>query len=207
MKKFHKILAIGLGVAAVAAISIEVTAWATSRDPVKLQPYTSEEGRFTAQLPPGVEVEVDTLKTAVGELPVHMLRTRTKFVQYMLVYTDYPDDYMAKGGPGEILKAAAKGAADNIGGKLVRQKAFIEKGQAVREVRVRGRKGMQMRSHLTLVGNRMYQVMAITSLRHINDKTISTVLSSFEPKPAPPAPPPAAVADTLADTAAADSAK
>lgn len=177
-----------------------------SKDGTPLTKINSEPGRFSVLLPQGnVRTDSDEVPTKLGTLEYHTYRARGKFIQYIVSYIDYPQQYMDETGSGEVLKAAAAGAVSNANGTLVNEKTFMHKGQAVREISIRAGKGVRMKSRLLLVGNRMYQVMALTNARHINDKKINQVFESFDvtPAPAQPAPVPAA---TDSSAVSADSA-
>jgi len=164
-----------------------------ARDKASLAPFNSEVGRFSLSLPQGVSTETDMLETKIGTLAFHTYKARSKFVQFVVAYVDYPAEYIQETGAGQLLKNAAQSAADNFGGKAIEEKAFMKDDQAVREVLIKAKKGVYARSRISIVGNRLYQVMAISTRRHVQDKKVEEVFSSlkFAPAPAEPVPPPA----------------
>lgn len=183
-----KVVLVGLGIAVVCILAAEALRAVVMRDRTPLTPFSSEVGRFKVMLPPGIATETDEVDTKLGTLRQTMYKARARYIQFLIAFTDYPDEYMSSTKPAEILAGAAKGAAGNINGKLKREEAFVSNGLATRQIWVKAPKGIHMRSRLALVGNRMYQVTALARRRHIFDRKVSDVFESFEVLAAPATP-------------------
>jgi hypothetical protein len=166
-----------------------------TRDRVPLTPFSSVVGRFKVMLPPSVATETDEVDTKMGLIRQTMYKARAKYIQFLIAFTDYPAEFMAQNKPADILAQNARSAE----GTLAREKAFLSKGVATREIWVKMPRGVHMRSQMMLVGNRMYQVTALAQRRHIFDRKIDDVFASFEVLPAPPTAP--ASADSAAGAA------
>lgn len=172
------VIGVVAGVAALAAAQLVGTV--LTRDRSALSPFSTDVGGFTVMLPTGVSTETDAVETKLGNLEYVMYKARSKYVQFLVAYTDYPQSYIDETNPAELLSGAAKGAAANINGKLVKEESFLHNDIAVREIRVKGPRGVHMRCRVMLVGNRMYQVMALSNRRHIGDRKVDEVLQSFK---------------------------
>lgn len=105
-----------------------------AKDREPLEKYVSSGGRFTVMLPKRVGTEADTVDTKLGQLHVHMIKARSKFIQFLISHTDYPQEYIDDMGAGQFLLKSAEGVADNFGGTTTGQKSFIQKDNAVHEV-------------------------------------------------------------------------
>jgi len=184
-----KVVLVGLGIAVVCIVAAEFIRGAVTRDREPLTPFKSDVGRFKVMLPAAVSTETDQVETTMGPVRQTMYKARAKYIQFLVAYTDYPDQYMATTKPADILAGAARSAASGVNGKLKREEAFVSNGLATRQVWVRAPKGVHMRSRLTLVGSRMYQVTALAQRRHVFDRKIEDVFASFEVLPAPAAAP------------------
>jgi hypothetical protein len=167
----------------VCIVAAELVRAVVMRDRAPLTAFSSEVGRFRVMLPPGIATETDETDTRLGMLRQTMYKARAKYIQFLVAFTDYPAEYMAQTKPADLLAETARSAAGNIRGKLKSEKAFVSKGQAIREIWVQAPKGIHMRSRLMLVGDRMYQVTALARRRHVFNRKIDEVFESFEVLP------------------------
>ncbi len=188
---------IGIGaIAGIAAlVAAQIIGTFLTRDRTPLSRFTTDVGGFSVMLPTGVSNETDVVETKLGELEYVMYKARSKYSQFLIAYTDYPPDYIDDSNPADLLVGAAKGAAANINGKLTKEESFLHNDIAVREVHVKGPNRVHMRCRVMLVGNRLYQVMALSNRRHVGDSKVDEVLESFQltgtPDHAAAVPPPA----------------
>ena len=206
MTRKHKLIIGGAAAAVVAIILAQILGTIVTKDRKPLKEFTSEIGRFTIQMPPAVRREHESIDTKLGMLESTRYGSRSKFVQFLVIYYDYPPQYMRETDAAAILKGAAEGIAGNVGGTIKKQEAFIHNGTAAREVKVKAAKGLWLRSRVMLVGPRLYQLMALSNGRHINDRKIDDVFDSFQliEQPEPEAPEVPAEPDSSADSSVAE---
>ncbi len=198
MKKNVRLAVVGVAALVAVYVAMSIVQNIRSRDRAPLAPFNSEVGRFTVLLPQGVRTEVDLLETKIGQLEFHTYEAQSKSVKFVIAYVDYPPDYVEQTGSGQLLKNAAQSSADNFNGRTIDEKAFMLGEQAVREVLIKAPKGVYVRSRIIIIGNRLYQTMAISTRRHIRDRKVEDVFGSLSIS----VPPPPASADSLASDAA-----
>ncbi len=170
----------GVAAALVAVAAAQLLGNLITRDRVALTRFSSDEGRFAMMLPPGASTEEDTLQAEFGTLKVTTVRSRSKFIQFLVSYFDYPPDYMVRSKPADILAGAAQGVVSNLEGELLDERAFLHDGVATREVRAKTSRGLYMRCRVLLVDNRMYQLMALSTRSHIKDRKVADVFNSLD---------------------------
>ncbi|MBD3243567.1 MAG: hypothetical protein GF331_23460, partial [Chitinivibrionales bacterium] len=141
MTSKQRMIIIGVVAGIGALIAAQIVGTLLTRDRSPLSRFTTEVGGFSVMLPTGVSTETDVIDTKLGELEYVMYEARSKYIQFLVAYTDYPASYIEDSSPAELLKGAAKGAAANINGKLTKEESFLHNDVAVREVRVKGPKG------------------------------------------------------------------
>ncbi len=187
MTRRTRTLVIGIAAALVAIVAAQMLAGFITRDRTPLTRFSSNAGRFSMMLPPGVAREFDTVQTEFSTIEVTKYKVRSKFVQFLVSYFDYPRGYMERNEPAQILKNAAKGAVSNFEGKLLDERAFLHDNTAAREVKAKAGQGIYMRCRVLLIGNRMYQLMALSTRRHISDRKVDEAFNSLDVLPKPSA--------------------
>ena len=129
--------------------------------------FSSAKGKFSVLMPGDPQEQHQVVNTAVGPIDLYMYTIDSGSIAYIVGYSDYPEDFIKNSEPKKILDGAREGAVRNIKGTLV----------ASREITLEGHPGMEFafdvpkrpefpydgigRSHMFLVGNRLYQCMVI----------------------------------------------
>ena len=108
MSKKTRLIVVGVLVGLVAIVLAQVLGSLVTADRGKLKTFTSQVGRFMVQMPPAVQREHETIDTRLGVLESTRFGSRSKFAQFLVIYYDYPDEYMANTDAAAILKGAAE---------------------------------------------------------------------------------------------------
>lgn len=137
---------------------------------------------------PGIEAvfpcqtkqEIQSVKTPIGAVPV-TTRTCTKaeFV-YSLVVSEYPKGFIAKRTAAAALQDAIQGAAENVQG-TVRTNTSVYLGEvAGREARIEVTPdNAVVHVRVFFVGDRQYQVMAMSTIKSADAKPVTDFLGSI----------------------------
>lgn len=151
---------------------------------VRLEPFSSEPGRFRVLLP-GKPVTTDEAReTPAGTVQVHGFSVSTEQAVYHVSYADYPLAAVRKQGVDALLKATATAAVQAVNGVLLSSSDVTEKGQPGKDIRFEAQsagvptKGIG-RGHLFMVGTRLYQVLIIGETSIADAPTTNQVLDSF----------------------------
>jgi hypothetical protein len=143
-----------------------------------LQPYTSDEGRFTVQFPAG-EVKHDTepINLAGGgssTLNEFSVEQQDGNVSYLVMYNDYPPNY-ANDGADAVLARTRDGAVK--GKTLLSDMAINLRGVPGREFTARDA-NWNYTVRQFLQGKRLYQLIIVSDNAHPATQT-SAFLDSF----------------------------
>lgn len=124
--------------------------------------FESKRGTFTVMFP---DVPIETrskIRTEIGNV------ASTRFtvvagtsVTYDVMYNDYPKAGIVKVNPQLLLDAARDGLLNQTKGRLVAEKHIMLGAVPGRDQEILGADGTRYWARLVLVGNRMYQLMAI----------------------------------------------
>ena len=161
---------------AAALLSMGSAVWAVGQ---QMQPYSSDEGRFSVQFPSGEikhDTEPVTLKsTDSSTLYEFWVEQAEGNVSYMVMYNDYPPNY-ANGSPDEILANTRDGAVK--GKTLLSDIAISLNGIPGREFTAKdGTWNFTVRQFLK--GKRLYQIIVVSSNDHPATQT-SDFMNSFK---------------------------
>jgi len=131
-----------------------------------LQPFTSQEGRFRVMLPgtPQQKSQQIALQGG-GSCTLHQfwVELENGNVTYMVMYSDYPPDFVA-GGAQDVLAKTRDGAAH---GKTLTSDAAIElNGVPGRAFSITGKDGWNYTVHQFLDGRRLYQLIVVSGKNH-----------------------------------------
>ncbi len=141
--------------------------------------FTSAEGRFRAEFPE--EPDREEQRQTVAGIPLVII-TFTSEVDDGAVsvgYVDYPPSVTAAG-PRPVLDGVAEGAAANVEGKVVSEKATSYLGHEATDyvVDVQDGKGTAT-ARAFLSGNRLYILQAVENGRRARSDRFELLASSF----------------------------
>ena len=173
--------AVGAITAAVVAVVVgQLTTGFLHRDFAGLKEFNAPDKSFTVMLPKDVQNQKQTVNTQLGPIEVYLFSAKAKHQEFTVVYSDYPDSYIAATDPKAILDGSRDGAVRNIQGQLLGETLIEMKGHPGRELKIEGPQKMIIKTRIYLVKNRLYQVMAVSNPDHAYDKKITEVFESFK---------------------------
>jgi hypothetical protein len=164
--------ALYLVIVAVTLMGCGLSSWKT---------FTSDEGSFSVSFPGSPQQDVQNVNTAVGAIAMYTFMVEKSDSAYMVAYSDYPPSLVNETPPDVILSGARDGAVANVQGRLLNEVFISLQGHMGREITVEtaGAEAFA-RVRIYLVGNRMYQIMALTSTEDASkDEDITNYLNSF----------------------------
>ncbi len=140
----------------------------------------SKEGRFAIKMPAAPEENMREIETSAGPIALRVQQLEHGGFDYMVGFSDYPDEVLAAREPASILDGARDGAIASIRGKLLAERAISlgeHIGRAVSLLDESGEQILQMR--LLLVGKRLYQFGIATPTRDRSAEEVARFLDSF----------------------------
>jgi hypothetical protein len=137
------------------------------------------DGRFSIRMPGEPTEQTRTLKTVAGEIAMRIYAVEDSRASYMVSFADYPVDIVAASTPETVLDGARDGAAVNISGKVLHERAFVFQGHPARDVVVLDAMEVELRMRIVLVGRRLYQVAFTTERGSPVDAVGVTFRDSF----------------------------
>jgi hypothetical protein len=158
--------------------------FALSADDKKDTPFKSKEGKFSVALPGKPAEQTTKVPSDLGQLEVHLFVVDLKDKAYLVSYSDYP-----KGSVGDksekiekVLDGVVNGNAKGVKGKLLSQEKITigKKKYAGREVQIEmpDKKGLY-RARVFLVGDRLYQAIALGPTEFAKGKDVDAFLDSL----------------------------
>jgi hypothetical protein len=166
--------------AIVAAVVGQLTTGFMQNDFSGLKQFNSPDNSFTVMLPKAVKEEKQTVNTQIGPIEFLSYNAKAKHQEFGVAYSDYPASYITTTDPVTLLDGSRDGAVRNIQGNLLSETIINIKGHPGRELRIEGPQKMILKSRIYLVGNRLFQIMAISKPDHSFDKKIDEVFNSFK---------------------------
>lgn len=133
----------------------------------QMQPYTSNEGRFSI-LFPGTPQEQTQQVALPGGASVTLYQLLVSLdngnTAYTVMYNDYPQAYTENAQPQTILMGARDGATK--GRTIIDDEVIDLNGVPGRAITATGTDGFNYEAHLYLDGQRLYQVVVVSSTGH-----------------------------------------
>jgi hypothetical protein len=179
-KKKEPVIAGAITAAIVAAVVGLLTTGFMQKDFAGLKEFKSPDNSFTVMLPKDVKEEKQAVNTQLGPIEFVSYNAKAKHQEFSIAYSDYPDSFVTATDPQILLDGSRDGALANIQGRLLSETIIDMNGHPGRELRIEGPQKLILKSRLYLVGNRLYQVMAVSKPDHSFDKKIEEVFLSFK---------------------------
>jgi hypothetical protein len=163
------------------AVCVALACVARADDKPKTEPFTSREGKFSITFPQKPTPLSRKVKTDVGEVDVCIFLVDQKDRGYVATYSDYPKGTVTDKNHDKVLAGARDGAVKGVNGKLVNEKKIkIGKKHEGLEMNVQlPDKKTIYRARLVLVGDRLYQVVALGPEDFTKSKAVESYLDSF----------------------------
>jgi hypothetical protein len=125
--------------------------------------HESKEGRFIASFPATPTRASNKVETKLGPLEYWMFEAALgPSASFAISYVDYPADTVRRSNPSFLLDGARDGSIRAIKGTLVSEKEILLGIHPGREVKASMGGSATYNCKLFLVGNRLYQVLAVT---------------------------------------------
>jgi hypothetical protein len=143
--------------------------------------FTSKEGKFTVAVPEKPSSKTSKVPSDAGPIEVHMFVVDQKDRAYIMSYNDYPP--ASVGNAEKMMNTVIEGNAKSLKGKVVAdEKITIGKknhpGRAI-TIEIGGDKKQIYKARVYLVGNRLYQVVALGPDDFAESKIVEDYLKSF----------------------------
>lgn len=145
-----------------------------------MQPYTSDDGRFSILFPGSPQQQTHPVNLPGGEtVTLYQLYVSQENdnIAYTVMYNDYPSQYTSGIDPQAILQGARDGATK--GRTLTDDEVISLNGIPGRAIRATGSDGFTYEAHIYLDGSRLYQVVIVSNKDHPATLT-EEFLSSFK---------------------------
>jgi hypothetical protein len=138
--------------------------------------FQSEEAGFQAKFPSHPAHKSLTVKTASGPHELTTFTVSDKTITFSVTLTALPNNELESVGATVVLDGARDGAVANVQGVLLSELIIDLDGHPGRELTISAASGKaEIRQRLYLVGNRLYQLLAVTP----NGESISPRVSRF----------------------------
>lgn len=148
---------------------------------VKGTEYRSDTARFSALFPGTPTESIKTVNTDIGPIEMKMYGVSKEQAAFNVVVSDYPAKHVKEHGSTAILNGNRDGAVQNTQGKLLSELIINVAGHPGRELKISTAGGKAtIRSKIILVGNRLYQVVAVTRAADSYAPEIDRFLESFK---------------------------
>jgi len=147
--------------------------------------FTSKEGKFSVSLPTKPVKQTQKARSDIGELQVHLFIVDQKERGFIASYTDYPNGSVTDQTRQKVLDACRDGNVKGVKGKLASEKKITlgEKKHEGRELLIELPGGKATyRARIFLVGDRLYQVIAIGPDDFARSQAVTDYLDSFQVK-------------------------
>jgi hypothetical protein len=168
------------------AALVAVVGWAFWRSqPVVWERFEPPGGRFSVEMPAEPQSRTQQVKTAAGEIPLHLFALESGPLSYMASYSDYPESIFAASTPQKMLDGARNGAAVNIQGTVESERQISIDGFPARAVVLGDSTGeLLLEMRLILVERRLYQLGVLSARSSLGSKDAIRFLDSFVLMPA-----------------------
>jgi hypothetical protein len=139
----------------------EATQGGTSSTDGDWKTFTSQEGKFSVDMPGTPEEDNQTTSTELGDLTLHSFSLAGNGPEYAVIYTDYPEA-VASANPADILNGAITGAAQ--GSEVMNQTTIDVQGHPGVQGEFENSAGANYVWYKAIMANeRQYQLIVATS--------------------------------------------
>lgn len=128
--------------------------------------------------------KVQSVDTLAGKIDMHMFTADVGKITFMVAYSDYPADVVKKD-PQQVLDLAVNGAATNVNGVFLSNKKITLDANPGYEFLLESTDPthnftLTTKAHFYLVGDRLYQVLAVANKGEADFIVIDKFLGSFK---------------------------
>ena len=177
MESIKKVIGFVIGFAVISVIIYFVRGGDKLKE---FEPYHSKEGRFSVLFPGEPERKLQQVDTPAETLEFVMYSAGSKKTGFIVAYVDYSQEMMKNADIKKMLDGARDGAVRNINGRLEKEKVLDFHGKPGRELEIMAPKKAIIKARLILIGNRLYQMMAISQSNRILEEKTPEFFDSFK---------------------------
>lgn len=145
--------------------------------------FESKEGDFRVLFPGKPMRQTQEIPVPGGKTKLHLFLVSPQDDRvYMVSYNDYPEAVVKAQETKTLLDNVVKGNVESLKGKVLSQKEITlgQKKHPGRAVLIENNEGAQYKAKVFLVGNRLYQVVALGPKEFIEQKETGKYLDSFD---------------------------
>ena len=147
------------------------------------QEFKNTAGGFAVTSPYTFKESTQSVDTLAGKIEVHIFAADQNSQSLMVMYSDYPASMIKGVDIEKVYDGGRDGAVNNVKGQLVSEKKIWLYGAPGREILVKAKTSsgleVMVRDRIYLVGNRLYQVMAVALAGKETTSEIEAFLNSF----------------------------
>ncbi len=141
--------------------------------------FVSKEGRFQVQMPTAPAEQKQRVKTATGQVEVHLFLAEGSAATFVLSYSDFPANEVKAGDEAKRLDFARDGAVSSARGKLRSERKIDLDGVPGRELVIDGASDTVLKVRVYAAERRLYQLMAVGPGAILGSKESAAFLDSF----------------------------
>jgi hypothetical protein len=153
-------------------------------DDVKVQDFTSKEGKFSVAFPGKPKEATKEADSAAGKLTFTRFTYEDGDTGLLVIYCDYPPQLRKQKGAEKILDDARDGCVEKAKGKLAdeNKRTIGKEKEPGRELLIQlpDEGKPYFRSRMYLVGDRLYQVIVVGPEKYAKGKDADAFLDSFK---------------------------
>lgn len=142
--------------------------------------FEAKEGGFSVMLPKTPAERTQRIKTAMGQLDVHLFVVEKSPASYVVSYSDVGEADAKKATQEKRLDHARDGAVSSTRGKLRSEKKLEFEGCPARELWIENEKETVIRMRIVVSGRRLYQLMVIGPGAVAQSREAAAFLDSFK---------------------------
>lgn len=145
--------------------------------------FKSPEGRFSINMPGHPEGSSKEVNSEVGKLMLYTFEIGTDSGHFGAAYADYPIAPRDAANAAEVLVAVQNGSVKGINGKILSEKVISFKEYPGREFKASGEMNnfkFVYSARIFIVGQRLYQMVVVTSVGNEDRPDVSKFLTSFD---------------------------
>ena len=141
----------------------------------------SKGGRFAVSMPGRPTDSTKHVNASYGPVEVHISAVSLGDTAFVVMYSDYPSEYLKAQDSKAILDDARDGAVANTQGTLLSELLITRDGNPGRDIKISVAEGKATsQDRLVLVGRRLYQLIVVTTVSRSNSPAIERFRDSFE---------------------------
>lgn len=143
--------------------------------------FKPSDGRFSVLMPGNPDTQTEQVNTSAGAVDLHVFTSALGNSGYIVGYGDYPASLIQTSSPASFLDGIRDGAVSSPKGKLTSERVLSSDNNPGRELKIESPDGKHIIfGRYYLVGNRLYQALAINPKEQAFGADATKFLDSFK---------------------------